>query len=94
MLNILMSFSQYERELISERTRDKMGASRKKGLWVGGVVILGYKVENKKLVPVPEEVQIVRRIFHRYIEIQSPRIIADELNQEGNKLPRCKHARY
>ena len=90
MLNILMSFSQYERELISERTRDKMGASRKKGLWVGGVVILGYKVENKKLVPVPEEVQIVRRIFHRYIEIQSPRIIADELNQEGIKTKKGK----
>ncbi len=83
MLNILMSFSQYERELISERTKDKMGASRKKGMWVGGIVVLGYKVENKKLVVVPEEAEVVRRIFQRYIEVQSPKLIAAELNRAG-----------
>ena len=50
MLNILITFAQYEREVITERVRDKMAASRKKGKWVGGSVPMGYRVENKKLV--------------------------------------------
>lgn len=69
MLNILMTFSQYEREVISERTRDKLRASRRKGLYTGGIVVLGYRAEDKKLVVVPEEARLVRRIFQRYIEI-------------------------
>ena len=83
MLNILMTFSQYEREVISERTRDKLRASRRKGLYTGGIVVLGYRAEDKKLVIVPEEARLVRRIFQRYIEIQSPKVIAAELNAEG-----------
>ena len=83
MLNILMTFAQYEREQISERTRDKLKASRCKGLYTGGVVVLGYRAENKKLVVVPEEAELIRRIFRRYIEIQSPKMIAAELNAEG-----------
>lgn len=55
MLNILITFAQYEREVITERVRDKMAASRKKGKWVGGSVPMGYRVENKKLVVEPEE---------------------------------------
>ena len=74
MLNILMTFSQYEREVISERTRDKLRASRRKGLYTGGIVVLGYRAEDKKLVVVPEEARLVRRIFQRYIEIQSPKV--------------------
>ena len=83
MLNILMTFAQYERELISERTRDKLSASRRKGMYTGGVVVLGYRAENKKLVVVPEEAELIRRIFRRYVEIQSPKMIAAELNAEG-----------
>ena len=85
MLNILMTFAQFEREQIAERVRDKMSASRKKGKWVGGSVPIGYKVVDKKLVPDEETVPIVKRIFQRYLEIQSPTMIARELNADGIK---------
>lgn len=83
MLNILMTFAQYEREVISERIRDKMSASRRKGLFVGGVVPLGYKNQDKKLVVVDSEAKLIRRIFDRYCEIVSPKQVAYELNLEG-----------
>ena len=83
MLNILITFAQYEREVITERVRDKMAASRRKGLWVGGTVPIGYKVETHKLVPNEKEVPVVRRIFERYLEVQSPKLIAYELNCAG-----------
>ena len=67
MLNILITFAQYEREVITERVRDKMSASRKKGKWVGGRVPMGYRVENKKLTIVEEEARIIQRIFQRFI---------------------------
>ena len=85
MVNILITFAQYEREIIAERIRDKFAASRKKGLWTGGCVPLGYRVEEHRLVVVPEEAEIVRRIFRRYIETQSPSQICRELNDEGIK---------
>lgn len=90
MLNILMTFAQYEREIISERTRFKMEASRKRGMFVGGCVVLGYINQNKKLIPVPAEAEVVNRIFNRYIEIQSPRLIAEELNNDGILTKRQK----
>ena len=62
MLNIQITFSQYEREVIAERIRDKMSASRRKGKWVGGGVPFGYAVENKHLVIKEEDAEIVRRI--------------------------------
>ena len=83
MLNILMTFSQYEREVITERIRDKMSASRKKGMWVGGGVPFGYVVDNKHLVILEKDAKIVRRIFQRFIEIQAPKLIAGELNAAG-----------
>ena len=83
MLNILITFAQYEREQIAERIRDKMSASRKKGKWVGGSVPLGYKVIEKRLVVDPETASIVQRVFQRFIEIQSPMTIAAEMNHEG-----------
>ena len=83
MLNILITFAQFEREVITERVRDKMAASRKKGKWVGGTVTFGYRLVEHKLVPEETELPIVRRVFQRYMEIQSPKIIATELNQEG-----------
>lgn len=82
MLNILITFAQYEREVITERVRDKMAASRKKGKWVGGNVALGYKVVDKKLIVEPTEAELVRQIFKRFLEIQSPKTIAYELNRK------------
>src|SRR5574344_2086812 len=69
MLNILVTFAQYEREVIAERIRDKMSASRKKGKWVGGSVPFGYKVVDKHLQIHEEEADIVKRIFARFLEI-------------------------
>src|SRR6476659_7406153 len=70
-LNVLLSFAQFEREVTSERIRDKIGASKRKGLWVGGMVPLGYASVNKKLVVVPEEAERVRLIFQRYQDLGS-----------------------
>jgi len=83
MLNILMTFAQFEREQIAERVRDKMSASRKKGKWVGGSVPIGYRVVDKKLVVDEATAPIVQRIFRRYLETQSPKLIAQELNADG-----------
>ena len=83
MLNILMSFSEYERLVIAERTRDKMAASRKRGMWMGGYVPYGYYVKDKKLYVRPDEAAVVKRIFKRFVEIQSPKQIAYELNRDG-----------
>ena len=85
VLNILVTFSAYEREVTAERIRDKMAASRKKGLWVGGSVAFGYTSENKKLIVVPEEAETVRWIFNRFLETRSPKLICTELN-EAKKL--------
>jgi DNA invertase Pin-like site-specific DNA recombinase len=59
-LNVLLSFAQFEREVIGERVRDKIAASKRKGIWVGGSVALGYASINKKLVVVPEDAKTVR----------------------------------
>src|SRR5665648_416312 len=67
-LNVLLSFAQFEREVIGERVRDKIAASKRKGIWVGGPVPLGYRVIDKKLVVVPEEAEAVRIIFTRSLE--------------------------
>lgn len=83
MLNILATFSQYEREVIAERIRDKKAATRKKGKWDGGVVPLGYRAENKRLVVVPEEAEIVKTIFKLYLKNQSPTQTAISLNARG-----------
>jgi len=82
-LSILMAFSEFERSIVTERIRDKMDATRRKGEWVGGTVACGYKVENKKLIVDPERADVVRRVFARFIEIQSPKQIAYELNHDG-----------
>src|SRR5205814_4597981 len=72
-LNILLSFAQFEREIISERTRDKMAAARKKGKWMGGVPVLGYDVAagGGSLVINSEEAERVRAIFALYLEYRS-----------------------
>jgi site-specific DNA recombinase len=83
MLNMLMIFAEYEREIIGERIRDKMRATRKKGLWAGGCVAIGYNLVDHHLIPNPDEVPIVQRIFRRYVETQSPKQVAAELNRDG-----------
>jgi site-specific DNA recombinase len=70
-LNVLLSFAQFEREVTSERIRDKVAASKRKGLWVGGMVPLGYKLKDSKLLIVEEEAEQVRTIFKRYLELGS-----------------------
>src|ERR1700761_8403835 len=78
-LNILLSFAQFEREVIGERIRDKIAASKKRGMWMGGVPPLGYRIEDRKLVIVDSEAEIVCLIFRRYAELGSVRWLRDEL---------------
>jgi site-specific DNA recombinase len=78
-LNVLLSFAQFEREVIGERVRDKIAASKRKGLWVGGPIPLGYATVNKKLVIVPEEAETVRTMFRLYLECGSVGALAEEL---------------
>src|SRR5207244_5284672 len=78
-LNVLLSFAQFEREVIGERIRDKIAASKKKGMWMGGVPPLGYRAQDRKLIIVDSEAEIVRSIFRRYAELGSVRLLKDEL---------------
>lgn len=82
-LNVLLSFAQFEREVTGERIRDKIAASKKKGLWMGGPVPLGYEVKDRKLVVVPEEAERVRTIMRRYLELQSVPALIERLRAEG-----------
>jgi len=82
-LNILLSFAQFEREVIGERIRDKVAASRKKGMWMGGHPPLGYRVKDRKLVIHKSEAATVRMIFERFLAIGSATILARALVDEG-----------
>src|SRR5437763_1486035 len=89
-LNVLLSFAQFEREVIGERVRDKIAASKRKGIWVGGPIPLGYASADKKLVIVPEQAERVRTIFSRYLELGSLAALADNLNRTGIRTKRRK----
>jgi DNA invertase Pin-like site-specific DNA recombinase len=78
-LNVLLSFAQFEREVIGERIRDKIAASKQKGMWMGGVPALGYQAQDRKLIIVDSEAEIVHLIFRRYAELGSVRLLKDEL---------------
>jgi site-specific DNA recombinase len=82
-LNILLSFAQFERELIGERVRDKVAASRKKGMWMGGTVPLGYDAKDRKLVINKAEARIVVDIYRRYLLLKSVRALQVELDAAG-----------
>ena len=82
-LNVLLSFAQFEREVTGERIRDKIAASKKKGMWMGGVVPLGYRVEDRKLIVEEEEAKLVRKIFERYLELGSIPALQGELRGEA-----------
>jgi site-specific DNA recombinase len=83
VLNVLLSFAQFEREMISERIRDKIAATRRKGKWSGGMPLLGYTVENTKLVVDETEAAQVRQIFELYLEYQALLPTVKELNRRG-----------
>jgi DNA invertase Pin-like site-specific DNA recombinase len=83
MLNVLLSFAQFEREVTGERIRDKIAAAKRKGLWMGGVPPLGYDVVNRMLVINETEAQLVQRIFGEMLTIGSPTRIAEGLTSEG-----------
>jgi DNA invertase Pin-like site-specific DNA recombinase len=87
-LNILLSFAQFEREVTAERIRDKVAASRKKGMWMGGVPPYGYRVENRKLVVDEDTAAHVRCIFDRFLEIGSCTELAREVGARGIRTPR------
>jgi site-specific DNA recombinase len=82
-LNVLLSFAQFEREVTGERIRDKIAASKKKGMWMGGMPPLGYQVRDHKLVIVPGEADTVRHVFRRYLALGSVRLLRDELQVQG-----------
>ena len=84
-LNVLLSFAQFEREVTGERIRDKIAASKKKGLWMGGTVPLGYDVKDKALVVNPKEAAQVRHLFQRYLALSSVSLLKDELDAGGVK---------
>ena len=82
-LNVLLSFAQFEREVTGERIRDKIAASKRKGLWMGGTVPLGYDVRDLRLVINQAEAQLVRQIYQRYLELGSVRLLKQDLDQRG-----------
>jgi site-specific DNA recombinase len=82
-LNVLLSFAQFERELIGERVRDKIAASKRKGIWVGGPVPLGYAAVDKKILVVETEAAAVRTIFARYLELGSISALTEDLDRRG-----------
>jgi site-specific DNA recombinase len=82
-LNVLLSFAQFEREVTGERIRDKIAASKRKGLWMGGTVPLGYEVCERRLVINQGEAAVVRQIYQRYLELGSVRRLKQELDQRG-----------
>lgn len=89
-LNILLSFAQFEREVTGERIRDKIAASRKKGMWMGGPVPLGYKVKDRRLVINRAEARIVRMVFEQFVKTGSGTLLTRELRKSGIVTKRGK----
>jgi site-specific DNA recombinase len=82
-LNVLLSFAQFEREVTGERIRDKIAASKRKGMWMGGTVPLGYEVKERKLVVNPQEAKLVNRLFDLYMELGCVRELKAQLDRAG-----------
>src|SRR5690606_34358323 len=80
---LLLFFAQFEREVTGERIRDKIAASKRKGMWMGGVPPLGYDVENRRLVPNEREAKLIRHIFQRFVELGSSTALVKELKLDG-----------
>jgi site-specific DNA recombinase len=90
-LNILLSFAQFEREVTGERIRDKIAASKKKGMWMGGFPSLGYDVKDRKLIVNEAEAKTVQHIFRRYTELKSVRLLKADLDAQGI-VSKARHA--
>ena len=86
-LNVLLSFAQFEREVTGERIRDKIAASKKKGIWMGGVVPLGYRAADRALHIVDEHAALVRTIFSLYLELGAVTRLQRHLSQAGMHVP-------
>ena len=86
-LNMLLSFAQFEREVTGERIRDKIAASKRRGMWMGGLVPLGYDVRERRLVANEPEAVLVRHIMRRYVALGSVVALVDELGREGSHHP-------
>lgn len=87
-LNVLLSFAQFEREVTAERIRDKIAASRARGMWMGGNIPLGYDLGERMLIPNPEEVKQVRHMFERYLALGSLSALAHELDRDNIRSKR------
>jgi len=90
-LNVLLSFAQFEREVTGERIRDKIAASKKKGMWMGGPVPIGYRVEDRQLLLEPTEAATVRMIFERYVELRSVPQLVEEMANRGVRTRRREY---
>ncbi len=86
-LNMLLSFAQFEREVTAERIRDKIAASKARGMWMGGVPPLGYEPCGRSLAVVEEHADLVRHIFRRYLALGCVRLLQLELQREGVRVP-------
>src|SRR5271154_6945028 len=82
-LNVLLSFAQFEREVTGERIRDKIAASKQKGMWMGGLIPIGYEVHERRLVINQSEAEMVREMFRRYLELGCVRLLMEDLNRRG-----------
>src|SRR5467141_2292811 len=91
-LNVLLSFAQFEREVTGERIRDKIGASKKKGMWMGGIVPLGYDASERTLIVNPADAETVRRIFALYLELGCVRRVKEEADRLGLSTKRSATA--
>jgi len=83
MLNVLLSFAQFEREVTGERIRDKITASKRKGMWMGGIPPLGYDVKDRRLIPNEREARVIQHIFKRFVELGSSTKLVKELRLDG-----------
>ncbi len=87
-LNVLLSFAQFEREVAGERIRDKIAASKRKGMWMGGAPPAGYRIENRQLVIEETEIELVRYIFDRYLKLGNVRDLKHELGRKNITSPK------
>jgi site-specific DNA recombinase len=86
-LNMLLSFAQFEREVTAERIRDKIAASKAKGMWMGGIPPLGYEPDGRTLKIVEEHAEVVQSLFRQYFELGNVRLLVDRLTSEGARVP-------
>ena len=86
-LNMLLSFAQFEREVTAERIRDKIAASKAKGMWMGGTPPLGYRADGRSLAIVEDHAALIRNLFRRYLELGNVRLLAEQLEREDIKTP-------